>query len=238
MYDLIIEGKYLDAEEPSSIKASENLHEIVVTGSLKDLTTQDFSKLERWIENYKKNHDKVLLVKFTRDFIFALPKEKLIYSKYYSHFEKNRTTFSKLLEKLSVFNIYIEKVKDRFTPTFYGNMEEGVIKLEGEFFPNYTDIFIVPVFAWFELFLSHTPKKIRLEFWMKYFNTSASQKILEFMEILERYNKANEYEAKIFWYYLQEDKGSYGEGQLYKDDISIPFEIIEVDKKSWKTVNK
>ena len=239
MNDLLIEGKQITiTQKPSKIRASTQLHEIKVEGLLNDVEISEFAKLQAWVDDYKKKYNKNLLVKGIRDFHFALPKNKLIYSKYYSYSESCKTEFSNILENLSFFDIYLEQSLDRFTPTFYGSMEEGFMKFEGEFYTSYTDDFIVPIFAWLELFLDHKPKNLRLEFWMKYFNTSASRKLLEFMEILERYNQSNQTEIKIFWYYLEDDKGSLEEGQLYKDEISLCFDIIEVDDGLWRRMNK
>jgi len=239
MSDLLIEGKQTKiTQKPSKIRASTQLQEIKVEGVLDDIEAPEFEKLRIWVKNYKKKYSKPVLIKGTRDFHFALPKENLVYSKYYSYSESCKTEFSNILEELSFFNVHIEQSADRFTPTFYGSMEEGFIKFEGEFYTSYTDDFIVPIFAWLELFLSHKPKNLRLEFWMKYFNTSASRKLLEFMEILERYNKRNQAEIKIFWYYLEDDKGSLEEGQLYQDEISLYFEIVEVDDNLWRRMNK
>lgn len=153
MNNLIIEGSPKNiAKDPSIIKANEELREIQVQGSLADIAEEGFLQLENWIQNYQKWSKRTLRIDAVQEFTFALPKDKLIYSKYYTYSEKCRTQFSKILEKLSIFNLYIGKVQDKYTLTFYGNMDEGVIKFEGEFFPNYTDIFIVPIINWFELF--------------------------------------------------------------------------------------
>lgn len=238
MYDLIIEGKKRSVfDDRPIISLSKKLGIMLIEGWPGKFSENQFKKITDWLEDYKSNIEKPLSIEGVVP--FALPQSELKYTEYYSTAEDHFGPLNDLLLKLSNFDCKI--LKEDFTgavPNFYGSMSQEFIKFEGECFLSNTLNYFVPVFSWTELFLKKQPKKIRLEFWLSYFNTSSSRKFYEFITILEKYQKDTNAEIKVFWYYLSDNFGMQEEGELFKEDSPLDFELIEVDDRQWEDMNK
>lgn len=238
MYDLIIEGKKKNVfDDRPIISLSKKLGVMLIEGWPGNFSEKQYQKVMDWLEDYMANHDKFLMVEGVLP--FALPQTRLKYTSYYSTAEDHFGKLNDILLKLSKFDCKI--FREDFTgavPNFYGSMSQNFIKFEGECFLSNTLNYFVPVFSWTELFLQKEPQKIRIEFWLSYFNTSSSRRFYEFINIIEQYQKNTNTEVKILWYYLNDNPGMEEEGELFREDSSLDFELIEVDDRQWEKMNK
>lgn len=236
MYDLIIEGKKTQALQIRPlIQVSEKQRLIKVQGNVTNITKEDLGKLAEWVEGYKSKNQDILSVYSQNALEFALPKGYSKYTKNYSKYYDS--LFNDILADLKYFDLHIQDEKTPSIPSFQGLMTKSFIKFGKEFFSNNTEEYIGPIFSWLDLFLDSKPSLIKVEFWMTYFNTSASLRFLEFFKILEVYKKDNDTKIEILWHWLETDRDSREEGKYYQENTSLDFKVVKVDEKTWNKVN-
>lgn len=197
----------------------------------------DYKELTNAIRRYYENPNKLITLMVDGYMKFAIPKRKIKYGEYYSWSEQFQGTLTNILTNLKRFNYQSKGSHSLRIPDFSGNMEQSIIQFKGDCFQSNNIEFFLPVFSWLELFLATKPTNIRLEFWLSYFNTSASRKFLEFIKMLEKYHKETKANINIYWYY-SDDEYMLEEGEDFQADTSLNFEIIELDPYQWKNMIK
>ncbi|MDN5304875.1 MAG: hypothetical protein PWP46_1761 [Fusobacteriaceae bacterium] len=69
--------------------------------------------------------------------------------------------------------------------------------------------------------------KITLELFIDYLNTSSSKCMIDIFDLLETYY-LNGGKVLVKWYYKKNDRNILETGEEFKEDLEIPFEIIEI----------
>lgn len=213
------------------------MHKIKIPNPRQENGKQPYQKLEKIIKDYKGNKEKTLTIEVDGFMRFALPENMIKYGRYYEWASNYQGTLSDLLIDLKYFDYFAKGgFYSGVTPTFHGSMEKNFIKFEGECYRSLDVEFFITVFSWLELYLESKPEQITVEFWMNYYNTSASRKLTEFMEILEDYQLENDTEIKVLWYYLDDETKE--DGEIYRDKMGLDIEIIKADERVWRTKHR
>ena len=80
--------------------------------------------------------------------------------------------------------------KTKTTPKVDFDAKLNTLIISGEIYPEDSDKFFKPIFDWLNRYLSHLHHKCIVSFHLTYFNTAASGRISQFLEMLEKaYNK-------------------------------------------------
>ncbi len=121
-------------------------------------------------------------------------------------------------------NLIIEKTSS--TPYIHFDASTGLLKIQGESFPENAAKFYGPIMMWLNEFLEQMPEEATLEFEVVYFNSSTSKifmTILDFFE--EEYNKG--LKVRVNWRCEEDNESAIEFGEDFKDSLDeLPFEII------------
>jgi hypothetical protein len=121
-------------------------------------------------------------------------------------------------------NLKIEKTKT--TPQIIFDAKFHTLYLSGEIYPENIDIFFNPIFDWLHRYFSILHSKCIVSFYLQYFNTAASGRISYMLEILETAYKKGK-DISIHWYYDPDDETMENVAEEFREDVTIPFQIIE-----------
>ncbi len=115
---------------------------------------------------------------------------------------------------------------EKSTPKIDFNYKTGHLLITGQSYPEFAGKFYDPLIKWIEVFLkeSHTP--LVMELTLIYINTSSIKMIFTLFGILEKNYKAGK-NITINWYYDPENEVAKECGEESKEDLTLPFNIIE-----------
>jgi len=121
-------------------------------------------------------------------------------------------------------NLKIEKTKT--TPKVDFDAKLNTLSISGDIYPENIDKFFTPIFDWLRLYLSKLHFKCIVSFHIKYFNTASSGKLSELLEMLEKSYKKGK-DISIHWYYDLGNDDMAEVAEEFREDVTIPFQIIE-----------
>lgn len=121
--------------------------------------------------------------------------------------------------------LFIEATKS--TPEIDFKPDEGLLKIEGESYPENSFEFYEPIFDWLEEYLDLLDeKKVKVEIYINYLNTSSTKSIMYILDLLdEAYTKGASIE--MIWYYEEDNELSYEIAEDFMSYLELPFELIE-----------
>lgn len=124
--------------------------------------------------------------------------------------------------------LYIEKT--RGTPQIDFDPSTNTLRVEGQSYPENAFKFYEPILLWIRDFLAAANSEIFIEidFHMPYINSSSTKCIMMMLDEFEDYySKGNPISIK--WYYDDENESSYECAEEFKEDLTLPFNIVKVD---------
>ncbi len=124
-------------------------------------------------------------------------------------------------------NFFIEG--ENYIPTVDFNAETNVLEISGESYHEYTIEFYQPIFDWLKAYFEKEGQAVTFNFRMTYFNTSSSRRFLEIFDLLEEYQRDNNGDVTINWYYQKDDVDMLESGEEYAEDVELPFNLIDYD---------
>jgi hypothetical protein len=124
-------------------------------------------------------------------------------------------------------NLYIEATK--YTPEIKTDSEKGEIRIYGSSYPENANEFYRPLNKWIENHFTKGNKRLVLNFYIYYFNTSTSKSFLNVLELLERYTSAG-FDVVVNWYYSEDDDDSLDSGERLFMELDLNYQLIAVDR--------
>ncbi|MBW8049431.1 MAG: DUF1987 domain-containing protein [Cytophagales bacterium] len=114
------------------------------------------------------------------------------------------------------------------TPGINLDPDKGLLEISGYSISKFTKEFYEPVLKWIDEYSKkpHEETLIRLKFY--YYNTGTAMYILDILRKLEALYKKG-FKVKVEWQYEKEDEDSMEYGQDFRDILSLPFEVVEVE---------
>lgn len=101
----------------------------------------------------------------------------------------------------------------------------NIFEISGRSLPEDVVIFYQPILDWLEEYQSQPNKSTEFVFKYIYFNTATSKLIQDILIILENLYESGK-PVKVLWYYERDDEDMYDLGLEFKENVSIPFDII------------
>lgn len=101
----------------------------------------------------------------------------------------------------------------------------GVLRIEGESYPENSFEFYAPVFGWLEEFLKEPPQSVVLEIGLSYLNTSSIKCMIDMLELLDGVHRGGR-DVRVQWHYDRENDRALEMAEEFKEDVSLPFEIL------------
>lgn len=124
------------------------------------------------------------------------------------------------MEKLS-----IEDTKS--TPKVILDPENNIIFLQGQSYPENAFKFYEPILKWVDDYLEQldTTADVTIDFHFPYINTSSAKCL---MMLLEKFDEAYQQGKKLTlnWYYQKDNENELECAEEFKEDLSLPFQII------------
>lgn len=114
------------------------------------------------------------------------------------------------------------------TPTIDFNPAEYRLEIHGESYPENSLEFYKPVLSWIENFLENFSGPIIVEIKLRYLNTSSTKCLMDIFDRLEQSYGNNHQNIMRNWYYDRENDRAADMAEEFRDELTIPFNIIEI----------
>lgn len=125
--------------------------------------------------------------------------------------------------------ITIEKTKS--SPFVLLDPNKHVIRIKGQSYPENAAAFYEPIFAWIEKYMERANETLTVEIYLAYLNTSSTKAIMTMFDMLEdAYSRGRG--ISIQWHYDSDNEMGLEYGEDFKEDLTVPFTIIETDDSS------
>ena len=110
------------------------------------------------------------------------------------------------------------------TPSIQTDTASGLLRLDGDSYPENSFDFFTPVFHWIETFLREHETPLRLELRIVYMNTSSVKAMMDIFDMLEEaYGKGRA--VSVAWHYDPRNERVLDLADEFREDCSFPFEI-------------
>ncbi|MDD2712032.1 MAG: biofilm regulation phosphoprotein SiaC [Simplicispira sp.] len=111
------------------------------------------------------------------------------------------------------------------TPTVTGDWELGLLRMQGDSYPENSFEFFGPIIEWLERFLKNPPTPLlRLDLRLVYMNTSSVKAMMDIFDLLEDSYKQG-FPVCVDWYYDPRNERVMSLADEFREDCSFPFQI-------------
>jgi hypothetical protein len=123
-------------------------------------------------------------------------------------------------------NLFIPATES--SPQVMGDVTTGELALSGESYPENCFEFYRPILDWASSYLAQDLGGLRLEFRITYLNTSSIKALMDLLDDMEdAYGKGRAVEVR--WYYDRENHRALDLAEEFKEDLTLPFQVISMD---------
>lgn len=119
----------------------------------------------------------------------------------------------------------IEISATKSTPFINCNGQIGLVQITGESYPENSFDFYKPILEWIENFLINPSYPLQLELRLLYLNTSSTRCIIDILDTLQSAHDRGK-SVLVRWYYEEGNDRSLEVAEEFREEVSIPFEII------------
>ena len=120
-------------------------------------------------------------------------------------------------------DLIIKASKDTLSVACNGT--SGLIELEGISYPQDSAEFFEPISDWLGSYINDIDSAIILNVKVSYLNSSSTKFLFEIIDKMEEYF-INGGDARVNWYYVEDDEDIKEAGLEFKEDMKLPFEMI------------
>lgn len=113
------------------------------------------------------------------------------------------------------------------TPKIVFDMAKNEFSLSGRSLPEDATAFYKPVILWMRNYMQDSRPYTEFQITLDYFNSSSIKQILVLFMLLEELIKSGK-EAKVVWYYNEDDELMEIKGREFKSMLNIPFELKKI----------
>lgn len=121
--------------------------------------------------------------------------------------------------------LYLEATKS--TPEIYFDPATGVLSMSGESYPENSFEFFRPILSWLSRFSAVHPGPLTLNTNLSYLNTGSTKCMMDILDLLEE-SYQNGKDVSVNWYYDEENQRAFETAEEFKEEVTVPFNIIPV----------
>ncbi|QEY31849.1 DUF1987 domain-containing protein [Synechococcus sp. RSCCF101] len=110
------------------------------------------------------------------------------------------------------------------TPLIHAVWQEGLLRIEGESYPENTFELFDDLIEWTELYLSSSSAPLALVLSLTYLNTSSIRAMIDVFDALEDSFSTGR-DVSVRWYYDHRNPRAAELGEEFKEDYTFPFVI-------------
>lgn len=107
------------------------------------------------------------------------------------------------------------------------NPDAGKIRLVGESYPENALEFYRPILTWVDQFLQRDARPLSLDLHLTYLNTSSIKSLMDLLDALEEAFREGR-EIQLDWRYDEENERALELAEEFKEDLSLPFNLVPV----------
>ncbi|AFG38736.1 biofilm regulation phosphoprotein SiaC [Spirochaeta africana] len=123
--------------------------------------------------------------------------------------------------------LHIEPTKSSPEITF--DPGSGILRIQGQSYPENSFQFFEPVFAWLQQYLAQLAGPCTVQLNLDYLNTSSSKCLMDFIDLMEdAYSEGKQ--VRIEWLYDPDNDSSIELAEEFKEDLSLPFDILKLEE--------
>ena len=115
-------------------------------------------------------------------------------------------------------------VGSQSTPMIEGDWDAGVLRMEGDSYPENSFEFFGSVIAWTERFLNEAERALALELRLIYMNTSSVKAMMDIFDLLEGAHAGGR-RVSVNWYYDPLNERVRELADEFREDCTFPFRI-------------
>ena len=119
----------------------------------------------------------------------------------------------------------ISKEATRETLKVDCDAQTGIMSLEGISYPQDSADFFEPISDWLECYINNIASTIVLNVKVSYLNSSSTKFLFELIDKMEEYFIKGG-DARVNWYYVEDDIDIQEAGLEFKEDMKLPFEMV------------
>ena len=117
------------------------------------------------------------------------------------------------------------------TPAIHFDPDAGVLDIQGESYPENAVAFYQPVLDAVQAHVKEGEGPLILRIALTYLNTSSIKALMDLIELGEDVRDAGR-EARVEWYYEEDDDRSLDLADEFREDITLPFDIIATEPEA------
>lgn len=110
------------------------------------------------------------------------------------------------------------------TPSIESDFSRGVLKMQGDSYPENSFEFFTPVIEWIEAFLQQDAQTFALELRLIYMNTSSVKAMMDIFDMLEEAHQKGQ-SVSVTWYYDPRNERVVDLADEFREDCTFPFDI-------------
>ncbi|WP_027996301.1 biofilm regulation phosphoprotein SiaC [Simplicispira psychrophila] len=110
------------------------------------------------------------------------------------------------------------------TPSIAGDWALGLLRMQGDSYPENSFEFFGPIIDWLERFLQKTSAPLRLELRLVYMNTSSVKAMMDIFDLLEEAHQQHR-QVCVDWYYDSRNERVMSLADEFREDCSFSFQI-------------
>lgn len=123
------------------------------------------------------------------------------------------------------YNLNLEPTQ--FSPQVEADWQRGLLRMNGESYPENTFEFFAQIIAWAESYLTTCHSPLVLELQLSYLNTSSIRAMIDLFDLLQEAADAGK-DVHVKWLYDSRNPRASELGDEFKEDYTFPFEILSV----------
>ena len=116
------------------------------------------------------------------------------------------------------------------TPEIKCEFDSGKLYISGRSIPENSIEFYKPLFDWLDQYVTTPKSNTEMNVKLEYFNTSSSKCLVEVFRRLETIQRKGG-NVVINWYYEEDDEDMEESGEDFKEIISIPIIMLEMEEE-------
>jgi hypothetical protein len=110
------------------------------------------------------------------------------------------------------------------TPAIQADWQEGVLKMQGDSYPENAFELFGEIIQWVEDYLAHSADPLRVKLQLLYLNTSSIKAMMDIFDLLEDAH-AKGCAVSVTWHYDKRNERLAELAEEFKEDCTFPFLI-------------
>lgn len=110
------------------------------------------------------------------------------------------------------------------TPAVDTDWQRGLIRIDGDSYPENSFEFFDPIFKWIDAFLAEGAAPLTLELGIVYMNTSSVKAMMDIFDLFEEHHRRGR-SVQVRWLYDVRNERIVELAEDFKEDCSFPFAI-------------